>query len=135
MGGPNRLFMNRIDQDGDWLFEEVGGEAGVHEPFFSFPVWFWDYNNDGWLDIMAGNSDLRRLNEAGADFAREALGLPHQTEMPRLFRNRGEGTFEEVTSESGMDNCCLLWGPTMGISIMTAGSMLILAPELQIIVR
>lgn len=33
-------------------FTDVSEEAGISGPIQSFPCWFFDYNNDGWLDIM-----------------------------------------------------------------------------------
>src|SRR5262249_28675276 len=35
-----------------WRFTNVATAAGVKEPIFSFPAWFWDYDNDGWPDIL-----------------------------------------------------------------------------------
>lgn len=115
MGGPNRFYMNRGGTSlADWQFEEVAGPAGVHEPFFSFPVWFWDFDNDGWLDLCVGNSDLRRLDHAGADLAREYLGLPVQTEMPRIYRNNGDETFTDVTTSTGMNHVLFAMGGNYG---------------------
>jgi hypothetical protein len=111
LGGPNRLFINRGGHTlDDWRFEETAGPAGVHEPFFSFPTWFWDYDNDGWLDLCVGNSDLRRVDFAGADLAREYLGLPIEAEMPRLYRNNRDETFTDVTVEANMNHVLYAMG-------------------------
>src|SRR5438270_10853316 len=55
--GENMLFRNdgpKSGADGKaaWKFTEVAKEAGVTEPIRSFPCWFFDYDNDGWLDIF-----------------------------------------------------------------------------------
>ncbi|MEZ4701908.1 MAG: CRTAC1 family protein [Rhodothermales bacterium] len=115
LAGPNRLYINRggTTMD-DWRFEEVAGKAGVHEPFFSFPVWFWDFDNDGWEDLCVGNSDLRRLDDAAADLAREFLGLPALAEMPRLYRNNGDETFTDITAPAGMEHVLYAMGGNFG---------------------
>ena len=120
MGGPNRFFLNRGGTDlEDWRFEEMAGKVGVHEPFFSFPVWFWDFDNDGWLDLCVGNSDLRRLDDAAADMAREFMGLSLQSEMPRIYRNNGvnaEGvpSYTDVTDRVNMDKVLYAMGGNFG---------------------
>ncbi|GIV60178.1 MAG: hypothetical protein KatS3mg043_1267 [Rhodothermaceae bacterium] len=91
--GPNLLFRNDgPGVDGNWRFTEIGAEAGVREPVESFPAWFWDYDNDGWLDLFVSG-----WRASSGDMAAEYLGLPLRAEMPRLYRNRGDGTFEDVT--------------------------------------
>src|SRR5258708_32615296 len=52
-GAPNRLYMNRGGKSIDtWRFEEVAARAGVQLPNMSFPTWVWDYDNDGWEDLL-----------------------------------------------------------------------------------
>ena len=63
-GQPNRLFRNEgpeeshtADTDGpsdpaSWRFTDVTEAAGVAAPRLSFATWFWDYDNDGWLDLF-----------------------------------------------------------------------------------
>ena len=100
-GERNLLFVNR----GDGTFDEVAEERGVAGPTYSFPTWFWDYDNDGWQDLMAVTF-LQSVDEV----AREYLGLPSQSEAMALYRNRGDGTFENVTAAVGLERMI----PTMG---------------------
>lgn len=113
IGSPNRLYMNRgAREPGGWWFEDVA--AGVHEPFFSFPTWFFDFDNDGWEDLFVAGFDLRRIGEAAGDAAREYLGMPVETEMPRLFRNSGDGTFTNVTKSARLDKVLFAMGSNYG---------------------
>ena len=102
----NVLFHNEgRSEEGDWRFEDVTAKAGVAEPRQSFPVWFWDFNNDGWLDLFVSGyrTDVAMV---AADY----LDLPHEAEVPRLYRNNGNGTFTDVAAEAKLDT--VLW--TMG---------------------
>jgi hypothetical protein len=81
-----------------WKFTNVAAQAGVTEPFRSFSCWFWDYDNDGWLDIMCFGYLIQDTGDIAADY----LGLPHPAEHARLYHNRGDGTFADVTKESGL---------------------------------
>lgn len=113
IGSPNRLFMNRGPAaSSGWRFEEVS--AGVHEPFFSFATWFFDFDNDGREDLFVAPYDLRRIGDAAGDVAREYLGYPVETEMPRLYRNIGDGRFEDVTESTGLDRVLFAMGGNFG---------------------
>ena len=53
LGGPNRLYRNLGgDESGHRGFEDATVRAGVEGPTQSFPVWFFDYDNDGWQDLL-----------------------------------------------------------------------------------
>jgi hypothetical protein len=76
-----RLYRN----NGDGTFSDVTVEAGLAVPIFSMGFNFGDLDNDGYLDVYVGTGapDLRAL-------------VPN-----RMFRNRGDGRFEEITSSGG----------------------------------
>ena len=113
IGSPNRLYLNRgPHEELGWRFEEIS--AGVHEPFFSFPTWFFDYDNDGWQDLFVGAYDLRRIDNVAEDVAREYLGVPTVTERPRLYHNNRDETFSDVTRESGLDKVLFSMGSNFG---------------------
>jgi hypothetical protein len=112
--GHNRLYVNRGGASaGAWRFEERGAAAGVQLPLSSFPTWFWDFDNDGWDDLLVLSYDVASSTPLHEAVAREYLGLPMPSagangrrasvEQSRLFRNRGDGTFEDVTQRAGLD--------------------------------
>ena len=106
---PNVLLRNDgPDGRGGWRFSDVTAQAGVAEPDASFPVWFWDYDHDGWLDLFVSG-----YRGTPGDVAAEYLGRDPGggAETPRLYRNDGDGTFSDVTREAGLGRAVLL---TMG---------------------
>lgn len=113
LGGPNRLLLNRSDPaTGAWRFVEAGAMAGVTLPIASFPAWFWDVDQDGHEDLLVLSYDNRQGGLLADLVAREYLGLPlvadHMgtpapLEPTRLFRNRGDGTFEDITRVAGLE--------------------------------
>lgn len=111
MDGHNLLFRNEgAKEDGAWTFTDVTSEAGVAEPKASFPTWFWDYNNDGHLDLFVSGYRV----DLG-DVAREYLGESLQnTTFPRLYRNNGDGTFTDVAKEAGLHKVLYTMGSNYG---------------------
>lgn len=109
-GGPNSLFRNNGPGSNDIpRFNDVTAQAGVAEPVESFPTWFWDYNNDGLQDLFVSG-----YYATPGDVAREYLGMPHEAEFPRLYRNNGDGTFTDVQSEAGLEKVIYAMGSNFG---------------------
>ena len=106
--GPNRLYRN----NGDGTFADVTEKAGVGDPRWSTGAAFADYDGDGWLDLFVANYVDVRL-EALPAFGKgkfcEFRGIPVQC-GPRglngsgdsLYRNKGDGTFEDVSNKAGV---------------------------------
>ncbi len=95
MNGPSRLYHN----EGDGRFSDVASKLDVLGADVSFACWFWDYDNDGRLDIYV-NENKTSLAETAAI----AMGLPVENAgRPRLYRNLGTDGFREVTREVGLD--------------------------------
>jgi len=81
-----------------WKFTNVATAAGVTEPLYSFPCWFFDYDNDGWEDLFVTGYHIKDVGDICADY----LGLPTEGERARLFHNNHDGTFKDVTREMGL---------------------------------
>lgn len=94
----------------DWHFEEGAAAAGVELPLASFPAMSFDYDNDGWDDILVMSYDVKA--DMHTMVAREYLGLPltgMQKGVPipwepsRLYRNNHDGTFTDASHAAGLD--------------------------------
>ncbi|MCP3958109.1 MAG: CRTAC1 family protein [bacterium] len=114
--GPNRLYRNDgPGTDGKVTFTDVAERAGVTEPAGrSFPTWWFDYDNDGWLDLFVAAYGAR-TPEIAAHF----LDRRPSDEHPRLFRNLGpdsggEVRFADVSSAVGLTAPSLPMGVNFG---------------------
>jgi hypothetical protein len=92
--GDNLLYHNNHDR----TFTEVGNKAGVQAPWRSFAAWFFDYDNDGWPDLLVNS-----YYQSNDEVVRTYLGMPHNAESMKLYRNLRNGTFRDVTKEAGLD--------------------------------
>jgi hypothetical protein len=99
--GPDHLFRNR----GDGTFEEVTRAAGVGDPGFGSSATWIDYDRDGRLDLFVCNyvawspkTDIY----CTLDGANKSYCTPesYKGSTNRLFRNRGDGTFEDVSEKA-----------------------------------
>lgn len=113
-GKSNFLFRNDGPRDpanpkAGWKFTNVAKEAGVSEPMNSFPCWFFDYDNDGWLDIFV-------CGFAGGvpAMVSEFLGKPGLGENARLYRNNHDGTFTNLAKETGISQPIFGMGANFG---------------------
>ena len=93
-----------------WKFTDVAEAAGVTDPPSSFPCWFWDYDNDGWLDIMVTGYFIQDVGDVAADY----LGLPHAGQKAKLYRNNRDGTFTDVSKAAGVNKVIHTMGCNFG---------------------
>jgi enediyne biosynthesis protein E4 len=99
--GHNQMWRN----NGDGTFTDVTRESGTDVPGWSCSAAFVDYDHDGWLDLFVGNYvDFRFENKKqclSSTGAPDYCGPLSFEPLPnRLFRNRRDGTFEDVTVHS-----------------------------------
>jgi len=73
------------------------GLAGASLAFTGFGAAWFDYDNDGWLDLLTVNGAVQTIQALAQ--AHDPFPL-HQTKQ--LFRNRGDGRFEDVSRNAGV---------------------------------
>ncbi len=109
--GQNRLYRN----NGDGTFTDVTRKAGLLYPTtrFGSGATFFDYNRDGLLDLFVSNYvvidlanapkpslDVPNCNYEGVATNCGPTGLPAPQHF--LYRNNGDGTFTDVSKQSGI---------------------------------
>ena len=103
--GKNRLYKN----NGDGTFTDVAEKLGVGDPISSFPAWFWDFDNDGQLDIFVA-SYSGNIEHLAAYKSNE----PAEYERLCLYKNDGKGGFTEVAEKVGLKDPVLPMGSNFG---------------------
>ncbi|MDH3628987.1 MAG: CRTAC1 family protein [Acidobacteriota bacterium] len=110
--GSNSLLRNV----GDGTFVDVTERSGTDDVRWSVPAVFLDFDADGFLDLFVGNyvdfrysNHKRCLPEQG--FVDYCSPLAYRAESNRLFRNRQDGSFEDVTERAGLRGAA---GNTLG---------------------
>ncbi|MEW6073727.1 MAG: CRTAC1 family protein [Planctomycetota bacterium] len=100
--GPNVLYRN----EGNGTFTDVSQESGLADPSWSLAAPWFDHDGDGDLDVYVVNYleyDAGRFR----DFYKPS-GYPgplsYNAQSGRLYRNRGDGTFEDVSEAAGVLN-------------------------------
>ncbi len=107
-GAPNRLFLN----EGEFRFREVAEERGVTEPHDAYGCFFFDYDNDGDLDLLTTFYQFS-LGERMVAAWHWERSLEHVDTL-RLYENDGRGHFTDVTAERGLQRVMYPFGATFG---------------------
>ncbi len=106
LSGPNYLFHNNHDG----TFTEIAKQAGVQAPGTGFATWFFDYDNDGWPDILVTSYPSYSPDEV----VRSYMQLPTHADTMKLYRNLHNGTFADVTAQVGLDKVFIPMGADFG---------------------
>jgi hypothetical protein len=113
-GAPNRLYHN----NGDFTFTDVAEKVGVSEPMYGFPTWFFDYNNDGHLDLLATNygesASFNGQSQRGQQVTAFYRDHTVPTDTVRLYEGDGHGGFRDVTAERGLKRVFFPMGSNFG---------------------
>ena len=103
--GGNVLFEN----DGRGHFKDITKQAGLDLVAHSSGAVFFDYDNDGLVDLLVCNVGRYTTDQKGPDGA--YIGLedaffghlhPDRFEYPILYKNLGHNRFKDVTAEVGL---------------------------------
>ena len=89
----NNLYRNL----GNGQFEDVNGSSGfgpVSKPFLGFGLKFFDFDNDGWPDVLVANGHVNPQVEG------KGFGVTYR-ERNLLFHNLQNGRFEEMGERAG----------------------------------
>lgn len=101
----NYLFLN----EGDGTFRDISKTSGLGSFTKSFASWFFDYDQDGWLDLLVASFYPSLQSTLG-----DLLDLPGNRETMHLYRNlKGKG-FKDVTEQTGMDRTFIVMGANWG---------------------
>ena len=114
--GPNHLFRNL----GNGKFADVTARAGLNEPGFSSSAAWFDYDNDGKLDLFVGRYvewSVQTDLFCTLDGKNKTYCTPqtYKGQSSQLYRNRGNGTFENVTARAGVNDSA---GKTLGVALL-----------------
>jgi hypothetical protein len=101
--GSNQLFRN----NGDGTFSDVTAKAGVDDKRWSTSCTWLDYNRDGWLDLYVANYiafDTKLKVRCYAKSSAQDFCGPDAYDPvgDSLFLNNGDGSFKNVTVETGI---------------------------------
>jgi hypothetical protein len=99
--GKNILYHN----NGDGTFTDVTAKAGVAGGGWSVSAGFFDYDNDGHLDLFVTRYmewDTKHSKACGGAWRTYCPPAEFPATTNLLYRNRGDGTFEDVSQKSGI---------------------------------
>ena len=107
--GPNVLYRN----NGNGSFTDVTKRSGVAGSVCSVGSTWFDFDNDGFLDLYVGNY-IEFDPQYNYYYAPDGFPGPmaYEGQSDVLYRNLGDGTFEDVTLEAGVYNAD---GRAMGV--------------------
>jgi len=114
LDGHQLLLKNVTAKNGPVKFVDVTKAAGFGtNSTRSFPTWFWDYDNDGWLDILyCGYEFYEPLAwYAAAEAINAATGKAGKI---FLYHNNHDGTFEDVSARLGLNKIGFAMGANFG---------------------
>ena len=106
--GNCRLYHN----EGNGTFKDVAPDLGLIGPSHrrSFSCWFWDFDNDGRLDLFVNDYHVFTSAVIADHLGMKQKDLSH----PQLYRNLGGKGFRDVSLEVGLDAPITAMGANFG---------------------
>ena len=109
----NLLFVNQgVNKDGIPVFKEEAKKYCINDPGMSTQSTFFDYDNDGDLDLYVANYPITSF-KATPYVYKQMMKNVKWIDSGHLYRNNGDGTFTDVTKESGL----LSYGLTLSATV------------------
>ena len=109
----NLLFVNQgINKDGIPVFREEAKKYGINDPGMSTQATFFDYDNDGDMDLYVANYPITNF-KATPYVYKQMMRNVKWIDSGHLYRNNGDSTFTDVTKESGL----LAFGLTLSATV------------------
>ena len=102
----NQLFIN----NGDNTFNEEAEAYGIADKSTSIQSTFFDYDNDGLLDLFVANYPIVKVS-MGNHYYHDKMVANNFEESGHLYKNNGDKTFTDVTKKAGVQN----FGMTLGL--------------------
>lgn len=107
----NMLMINQGYQ-GQKVFLPAGPTANVRAPQASFPCWNFDYDNDGNEDLFV--SAFSNDKSPAIMWMKDHAGQTDRTFLPKLYRNKGNMVFEDVSDQMGLNEVAYTMGCNFG---------------------
>jgi hypothetical protein len=101
----NRLYQN----NGDGTFTDIAPKLGLTGPRKAYTAWFFDFDNDGNLDLQVNTFGARP-----ADLAAAALKKPFEATLAALYRGDGRGGFSDISRAAGLNEPYSTMGAQVG---------------------
>ncbi len=100
----NILFVNQgNNKDGIPVFTEEAEKYGIDDNGKSTHSTFFDYDNDGDLDLYVANYPITRFQSPPYSYRQMMRNAQHR-ESSHLYRNEDNGRFTDVTEQAGLLN-------------------------------
>ncbi len=106
-----------IDSNNVPHFKDLSVSSGISKDNMlrTFTTWMWDYNNDGWEDILVTGYHYDDFYTGSAvQMAREALGKEKNSNPILLYKNNGNGTFTNESESARLSQPVFAMGGNFG---------------------
>ncbi len=107
----NILLINQMGQ-GKTGFAQAGPTAPVQAQQMSFPCWNFDYDNDGWEDLFV--SGFSNDGSPAVMWMQSKEGKADLKFLPKLYHNKGNLVFEDVSTKMGLNEIAFTMGCNFG---------------------
>ncbi|MGL1885568.1 MAG: VCBS repeat-containing protein [Reichenbachiella sp.] len=119
VSGANKICQNILlvnkgnNQNGIPQFEEEAEKYGIADGGHSTQAAFFDYDKDGDLDLYVINYPITAFDAPNFYYKQMMINAKHK-DSSHLYRNNGDGTFEDVTKAAGLLNFGLSLSASVG---------------------